>query len=90
MLPVVWIPVLRTSFLSVGECSTLRNIVRDNAATLYTELSSQSSQKDSNDVSFLSATPTCNDDDHDSGPVPPKKKAKSSAEAVRTILADMV
>ena len=45
-------------FLSAGECSTLPNIVQDDAAALYTELSSQTLQKDSNDVSVLSATPT--------------------------------
>ena len=51
-------------------------------AALYTELSSQSLQKDSNDMSVLPVTPTSNDDNHDSGPVPPRKKAKSTAEAV--------
>ena len=76
-------------FLSAEERSTLHNTVRDDAAALYIELSSQSSQKESNEVSVFSATPTSNDDDHDSGPVPPRKKAKSSAEAVRTILAGM-
>ena len=69
-------------FLSAGECSTWHNIVQDDAAAIYTELSSQILQKDSSDVSVLSATPTYNDDDRDSGPVPRRKKAKSSAEAV--------
>ena len=44
---------------------TRYTVVRHDAAALYTELSSQSLQKDSNDVSVLSATPTYNDDDHD-------------------------
>ena len=69
-------------FLFAGECSTLHNIVRDDAAALYTELLSQSLQKDPNDMSVLSAISVSNDDNHDSGPVPPRKKAKSSAEAV--------
>ena len=45
-------------------------------AALYTELSSKSLQKDSNNMSVLSATPPSNDDNHDSGPVPPRKKSK--------------
>ena len=65
-------------FLSVTERSTIHDIVRDDAAALYTELSK-------NDVSIVSVTSTSDCDD--SGP--PRKKTKTSAEAVQTILADM-
>ena len=60
-------------FHSVTECSRLYTVVRDGAAALYTELSSQST-----DDVVVSVTSTS----EDSGS--PRKKTKSSAEAVQT------
>ena len=76
MLPAFWIPNSINFFLSAEELSTVYNIVWDDATALYTELSSQSLQKESNDVPVLSATQTSNDDDHYAGLVPTRKKAK--------------
>ena len=73
-------------FLSVVEQTTQHNLVREEAAVMYTDILSaqKESQSSSDELLVISSSSASSSDP------PPKKKSKqSSAEAVRSILADI-
>ena len=73
-------------FLSAVERTALHNLVREEAAAIYTDILSakKESQSSSDELLVISASSSS-----DLGPPPKKKSKQSSAEAIRSILANI-